>query len=61
MTSEAEELAALYEEFDRQFAELERLIWRIREQEENHVGHSPKLPERSEANGQMIHQISNPS
>ena len=35
MTSDAEELAVLYAEFDRRFAELERLIWRIRELEEN--------------------------
>lgn len=34
MTSKAEELAVLYAEFDRQFAYLERLIWRIRELQE---------------------------
>lgn len=61
MTSQAEELAVLYAEFDRRFAELERLIWRIRELEENGVDHSPQLPERSKASGQMIPQISNPS
>lgn len=35
MTSKAEELAVLYAEFDRQFACLERLIWRIRELQES--------------------------
>lgn len=35
MTTKAEELAVLYAEFDRQFACLERLIWRIRELQES--------------------------
>jgi hypothetical protein len=61
VTCEAEELAVLYAEFDQRFSELERLIWRIRELKENEVDPSPKLPERSKTNGQMILQISNPS
>ncbi|MDF0591940.1 hypothetical protein [Candidatus Methanocrinis natronophilus] len=47
MTRKGEELTALYAEFDRRFAELKRLIWRIRMLEEEETNSSPKFPDRS--------------
>lgn len=47
MNSDAEELAVLYAEFDRMFAELERLIWRIKMLEEEETNPPPKSSDRS--------------